>query len=83
MNRTGAHIQLCWLVLLLIRVTETTTGDTWRNRRHELDSLHLVTLGTPGGQVAQRYALTPVHKTILGALQLPKPPRFFDVTPTS
>lgn len=25
----------------------TTTGDTWRNQRHALDRLHLVTLTTP------------------------------------
>ena len=41
------HVQLCWLALLLIRVAENTTGDTWRNLRHELDRMHLVTLATP------------------------------------
>jgi hypothetical protein len=41
------------------------------------------TLATLDGQLAQRCALTPVHKTILGALDGPEPPRLFDVTPTS
>ena len=27
-DRIRAHIQLCWLALLLIRVAETRTGDT-------------------------------------------------------
>ena len=77
-------IQLCWLGLLLIRVAENTTGDTWRNLRHELDRMHLVTLATPAGTVAQRTALTPTQKAILDALELPEPPRFFDfTTPTS
>ncbi|HEY6854553.1 MAG TPA: transposase, partial [Gemmatimonadales bacterium] len=40
-DRIRAHIQLCWLALLLIRVVENGTGDTWRNLRHELDRLHL------------------------------------------
>ena len=53
-NRIRAHIQLCWLALLLIRVVENATGDTWRNLRHELDRMHLITLATPDGQVAQR-----------------------------
>jgi hypothetical protein len=78
------HVQLCWLALLLIRVAENTTGDTWRNIRHELDRMHLVTLATPAGTVAQSSALTPGQKTILDALELPEPPRFFDfTTPTS
>ena len=77
-DRIRAHVQLCWLALLLIRVVETATGDTWRNVRHELDRLALVTLATGHGQVAQRSALTAGHKTILTALELPEPPRFFD-----
>jgi Transposase DDE domain len=80
-DRIRSHIQLCWLALLLIRVVENTTGDTWRNIRHELDRLHLVTLATGDGQVAQRSALTPGQQTILDALDLPNPPRFFDFTP--
>jgi hypothetical protein len=75
------HVQLCWLALLLIRVIENTTGQSWRSLRHELDRLHLVTLATGSGQVAQRSLLTPGQKVILAALDLPEPPRFFDVTP--
>jgi hypothetical protein len=79
-DRIRAHIQLCWLALLLIRVVENSTGDTWRNTRHELDRLHLVTMVTGHGQVAQRSAITDEHKAILAALELPAPPRFFDFT---
>jgi len=83
-DRIRGHVQLCWLALLLIRVAENTTGDTWRNIRHELDRMHLLTLATPAGRVAQRSALTPAQKTILDALSLPEPPRFLDfTTPTS
>ncbi len=79
-HRIRAHVQLCWLALLLIRVAENTTADTWRNLRHELDRMHLVTLATSDGHVAQRSALTAGHKKILTALGLPEPPRFFDFT---
>jgi hypothetical protein len=48
--------------------------------RHELDRMHLVTLATPDGQVAQRSALTTGQRSILTALKLPEPPRFFDFT---
>jgi Transposase DDE domain len=80
-DRIRAHVQLCWLALLLIRVAETRAGDTWRNLRHELDRMHLVTLATGDGRVAQRSAPTSGQKTILAALDLPEPPKYLDFTP--
>ena len=79
-DRIRAHIQLCWLALLLIRVIENTAADTWRNIRHELDRMALVTLATPAGQVAQRSITTPGQHKILTTLELPEPPRFYDFT---
>ncbi len=82
-DRIEAHVQLCWLALLLMRVAETETDQTWRNLRNELDRMHLVTLATNEGTVSQRTELTPGHRRILGALQLPEPPRFYDFTPAA
>jgi len=79
-DRIRAHVQLCWLALLLLRVVENATEDTWRNVRHELDRMHLVTLATAQGQVAQRSATTAGQKAILAALELDEPARFFDFT---
>ncbi len=79
-DRIRSHVQLCWLALLLLRIVENATNDTWRNVRHELDQMHLVTLATADGHVAQRSATTAGQKTILGALKLPEPPRFLDFT---
>jgi hypothetical protein len=79
-DRIRAHIQLCWLALLLIRVAENATADTWRNLHHELDRMHLVTLATGHGQVAQRSATTPGQQAILRGLNLPEPPKFLDFT---
>ena len=82
-DRIRSHVQLCWLALLLLRVVENATDDTWRNVRHELDRMHLITLATTDGRVAQRSATTAGQKTILAALNLPEPPRFFDFTAAS
>jgi Transposase DDE domain len=79
-DRIRAHIQLCWLALLLLRVVENATGDTWRNARRELDRMHLVTLATHAGQIAQRTTSTAGQQTLLRALDLPEPPRIFDYT---
>ena len=80
-DRIRAHVQLCWLALLLIRVAETAAGDTWRNIRHELDRMHLVTLATAEGRAAQRSVTTAGQQVILHALGLPEPPKFLDFDP--
>jgi Transposase DDE domain len=82
-DRIRAHIQLCWLALLLIRVAETATGDTWRTIAHELDRMHLVTLATTHGRVAQRTSITTGQRKVLSALKLPEPARFHHFTPTT
>ncbi|MGH2858443.1 MAG: IS1634 family transposase [Solirubrobacteraceae bacterium] len=82
-DRIEAHVQLCWLALLLMRVAETETDQTWRNLRNELDRMHLVTLATTESTVSQRTELTVSHRRILSALSLPEPPRFYDFTPAA
>jgi len=77
-DRIRAHVQLCWLALLLIRTIEHATGDTWRNVRNELERMHLVTLETAEGRVAQRSATTPRQAQILKALDVAEPARFYD-----
>ena len=77
-DRIRAHIVLCWLALLLIRVAENRTHDTWRNLRHELERMHLVTLTTDHGTIAQRSTLTSGQQALLNELGIPEPPRFYD-----
>jgi hypothetical protein len=77
-DRIRSHIQLCWLGLLLIRVIENATGDTWRNVRHELDRMQLVTMETAEGRVAQRSNTTPGQTEILQALEVAEPGRYLD-----
>jgi hypothetical protein len=77
-DRIRSHVQLCWLALLLIRVIENGTGDTWRNVRHELDRMHLVTMENADGRVAQRTTTTTRQAEILAALEIDEPGRFLD-----
>ncbi|HET6954174.1 MAG TPA: IS1634 family transposase [Acidimicrobiales bacterium] len=78
-----AHVLLCWLALLLIRITETRTGDTWANARRELQRLHLGTFTGPAGTVRQRTETTHAQRAIFGALGIDEPPKFFDITPSA
>jgi Transposase DDE domain len=77
-ERIRAHAGLCWLALLLIRVVENATGETWRSVRDELERMHLVTLETSEGRVAKRSLTTPGQRQIFAALELPEPPAFSD-----
>jgi len=77
-DRIRSHVQLCWLALLLIRVIENGTDDTWRNVRHELDRMHLVTMENADGRVAQRTTTTPRQAEIFTALEIDEPGRFLD-----
>lgn len=78
-DRIRSHVQLCWLALLLMRVVENATGDTWRNVRQELDRMHLVTLQSRDGRVAQRSVTTARQRQLFGALGLAEPPQLLDV----
>lgn len=59
---------------LLDALGEIADDDTWRKRRPRLDRVHLVTMATSAGQIAQRSAATPGRQTVPRALDLPAPP---------
>ncbi len=80
-DRIRSHIQLCWLGLLLIRVIENGTGDTWRNVRNELDRMHLVTMETKDGRFSQRTTITPRQAEIFRDLKIKEPGRYLDFQP--
>ena len=75
-DRIRAHVLLCWLALLLVRVAEVKTGESWDRLRTELDRLHCVTLEGDAGQVAQRTELTDQQKQIYAKLGVAPPPKF-------
>ena len=66
---------LSWLALLLIRVAERQTGQTWRRIALELGRLHLITLTGPAGTVQQTTVLTDSQRELLAATGVGPPPR--------
>jgi transposase len=82
-DRIRAHVTLCWLALLLIRIAETRTGDTWRNLADELDQLHLGTFTSPTATVTRRTDTTTTQQRILTALGVDEPPMISNVTITT
>ena len=82
-ERIRAHVLLCWLALLLIRIAENTANDTWRNLHNELDRIHRVTFAGPMGHCDQRTEVTPRQQAILRALEIAEPPRFLSIEPAA
>ena len=79
-HRIRAHVLICWLALLLIRVTERQTGQRWRRIAIELGRLHQVTLQSADGTVQQTTQLTDQQAAIYNATNLKPPPRITALT---
>lgn len=82
-DRIQSHILLNWLALLLVRIAEYETKQTWRNLRKTLDQTHLVRYSSKNGSFDQRTELTDEQRQILEALGVEAPPRIFDIQSNS
>ena len=83
-ERIRAHVVLCWLALLLVRIVETTTGATWRSLTAELNRLQVITFTGPQGTFRQRTELTKPQRDIYATLQLDPPSKIIELaTPSS
>jgi hypothetical protein len=80
-HRIRAHVVVCWLALLLIRIAERGSGQSWRRIATELQRLHLVTLEGAAGAVQQTTQLSDAQRAILAALQVEPPPRIIALEP--
>jgi transposase len=80
-DRIRAHVILCWLALLLVRIVETTTNNTWRGVREDLQELHVGTFQGPAGTFRQRTQLLAAQRDILTALNVDPPKKIIELGP--
>lgn len=78
-ERIRAHVLLCCLALLLVRIVERETGETWDSTRSHLERLHLVEFSSKRGRVLQRTELTTEQANILKKLKINPPPLIYQV----
>nr|WP_218027382.1 hypothetical protein [Nocardia vaccinii] len=81
-ERIRAHVILCRLALLLIRITETRTGTTWPGMRRELQRLHVGTFAGPTGTFRRLTTLTKTQTDLLARPRVPAPKPIIELTPT-
>jgi Transposase DDE domain len=82
-ERIRAHVILCWLALLLIRVAETATGATWNSIADELDLLTLGTFTGQAGTFRQTAELTKAQRDLLAKLEIPHPKKIIEAVPAT
>ena len=82
-DRTRAHVVLCWLALLLVRVIETTCEGSWPQLHRELEKLQLGSFQGAAGSFCQRSDVTAPQRAILARLQLAEPPLIQELTPAA
>jgi Transposase DDE domain len=81
-ERIRSHILICFLALVIIRVAETRTGETWRTIRSELGTIRQGHFSGHDGEFTQTTELTRRQHELHTALQIPEPPRFGRIIPT-
>ena len=82
-DRIRAHVMLCWLALLLARIAENATGQTWPELRRQLDRIAVGTFTGPAGTFRQRTEINPGQAAILDKLGIDPPPRIYQLTPAT
>jgi Transposase DDE domain len=80
-ERIRAHVLLCFLALLLTRVIEVETTQTWATIQRELQRMHLGEFHGSAGRVLQRTETTLPQRDLLRALQVDEPPHFLAIEP--
>jgi len=78
-HRISAHVSLCVLALLIERIVEIRSGQTWRNVRARLDTIKVVEYQRGDAVVRQTTELRDDVEALLRLLKIDPPPRFHSV----
>lgn len=78
-DRIKAHVLLCWLALLLIRIAETESQHSWHELKKIFRRLTVGFLATNDGKVAQLNQVTKDQKRVLDGLKLKRPKRHVSI----
>ena len=74
-DRIRSHVLLCWLALLLVRVIEVETSQSWERVREELEEIFLVDLKSAQGTFRVCTTLTAEQRNLLSKLKISEPKR--------
>ena len=78
-ERIRAHVLLCWLALLIIRMAENETRKTWYQIKQILSTLTVGIHRTKDGEVWQTNPTKKEQKSLFKAVKLTPPPRYLKI----
>ena len=81
-ERIQAHVFLCFLALLLVRIAERKTNMTWDRIKAQMERLHLIDFFSKDGHVLQTTEPTSEQVNILKMLKIQSPKRIQDIQMT-
>ena len=77
-ERIKAHVLLCWLGMLLIRIAEQETGQTWFQLKKHLSTLQAGLFKTPEGDICQTGEIRKELATAFRDLKIKSPTKFLE-----
>jgi transposase len=81
-ERIEAHVFLCFLALLLVRIAERKTGLTWDRIRTEMERLHRIEFFSKDGRVLQTTEPRSEQLNMMKQLKISPPKRILSIQNT-
>ena len=78
-DRIRCHIFVCFIALLLVRISENATGKSWERIRRELNRIYYGEFKVENKLVAQLTELTGAQKSIFPAMGIKPPSSVVDI----
>ena len=82
-DRIRAHVLICFLALVIVRVAESRTSETWRTIRADLGQIRQGHFRSSEGEFTQTSEPTHRQRDLHAQLGVPEPPRFGRITPVA
>lgn len=80
-ERITAHVHICVLAYLLIRVVENRAQAGWEHISEQVERISLTELTTDRASILQTKALARTERDLLNCCKVPLPPKIVQVTP--
>lgn len=78
-DRIRCHIFLCFMALVLVRIVENKTGETWSKVRDEMNRIYFGEFNQNGSTIRLLTELTKEQKVILKKLDIKEPSTVVDI----
>lgn len=78
-DRIRCHVFLCFIALVLVRIIEHKTGQTWSRVRDEMQRIHCGEFQIDSNTIRQLTELTKAQKEILKKLNIKEPSTIVDI----